>query len=304
MYVEKHWTQYARSWDKDCIKMTDDRYHTDSILIVYPQERHALQAIERFEVFGLSFETIEPPAHLRDVGCRAVKAFRSLFGRIQEVSKENGLFHLGIVNWRPPAPDADRLERAAIADGPLLLETVQITFIAACMADDTKLRFIAQFDKDISEVMPYLNATLKGAVYTPGIPTLGFPMGYRMVTLYGTRFAVGKTDEIVDTWRTMAWVKDLVNETWSRRDTIEPCTQERSKPQPLEIFKRLPGTNCRDCGEPTCMAFAARLSRGEATLEECPHMYLAEYEEKRAALLTLFPGLEAAGGRDKERKQR
>lgn len=273
--------------------MSNGGRHTDSVLIVYPQERFAAQAIERFEVEGLSFETIEPPAHLRDVACPAVRVSRSLFGRIHEVSKKDGLFHIGMVDWRPPAPEAGRLERAAIADGPLLLETVQITFIAPCMADDTKLRFIAQFDKDISEVMPYLNATVKGAVYTPNIPTLGFEHGYRMVTLYGTRLAVGKTDEIVDTWRTMAWVKDLVNETWSRRDTIEPCMEERAKPQPLEIFKRLPGTNCRDCGEPSCMAFAARLSRGEATLGECPHIYLAEYEEKRTALLTLFPGLEA-----------
>jgi ArsR family metal-binding transcriptional regulator len=275
--------------------MTDDHYHTDSVLIVYPQERFALQAIERFEACGLSFEAIEPPAHLLDVACPAVKVSRSLFGQVQEVSKKEGLFHIGIVEWRAPAPDADRIERLAPGSGPFLLETVQITFIAACMADDTKLRFISQFDKDISGVMPYLNATVRGAVYTPNIPTLGFQNGQRMVTLYGTRLAVGKTDEIVDTWRTMAWVKDLVNETWSRRDTIEPCMEERAKPQPLEIFKRLPGTNCRDCGEPTCMAFAARLSRGEAALGECPHIYLAEYEEKRTALLTLFPGLEAEG---------
>lgn len=276
--------------------MMDGDYHTDSVLIVYPQERYALEAIERFEATGLSFETIEPPAHLLDVACPAVKVSRSLFGQVQEVSRKDGLFHIGIVDWRAPAPDADRIERGTPGAQPLLLETVQITFIAACMADDTKIRFIAQFDRDISEVMPYLNATVKGAVYTPAIPTLGFPMGYRMVTLYGTRLAVGKTDEILDTWRTMASVKDLVNRTWIDRGNIEPCMEERAKPQPLEIFKRLPESNCRDCGDPTCMAFAARLARGEAALGECPHMYLAEYEEKRTALLTLFPGLEAEGG--------
>jgi len=268
---------------------------TDSLLIVYPQERHALQAIERFEAYGLSFEAIEPPAQLRDVACPAVKVSRSLFGQVQEVSKKDGLFHIGIVDWRAPAPDAGRIERLAAGSEPFWLETVQITFIAACMADDTKLRFIAQFDKDVSEVMPHLNATVKGAVYTQSIPTLGFQHGHRMVTLYGTRLAVGKTDEIVDTWRTMAWVKDLVNRIWIDRDSIEPCMEERAKPQPLEIFRRLPQTNCRECGEPTCMAFAARLSRGEAALRGCPYMYLAGYEERRAALLALFPGLEAEG---------
>jgi ArsR family metal-binding transcriptional regulator len=276
--------------------MTDNRRHTDSVLIVYPQERHALQAIERFEDYGVSFETIRPPEHLRDVACPAIRLPRNAYGAAQEISQKEKLFHIGIVDWRPAGPDADRIERLVPGSGPPFLETLQITFVAPCMADDTRLRFIAQFDRDISEVMPYLNATVRGAVYTPNIPTLGFQQGHRMVTLYGTRLAVGKTDEIVDTWRTMALVKDLVNGTWIQRDNIEPCMEARSRPQPLEIYKRLPGTNCRECGEPTCMAFAARLARGEAALGECPHIYLAEYEEKRTALLTLFPALEAEEG--------
>jgi len=275
--------------------ITDTCHHTDSILIVYPHERSARQAIGAFQGAGLRFEVIEPPAHLQDVACPAVKVSRSLFGEVQDVARRDDLFHLGIVDWRPPAPGADRLERTAPGTEPPFLKTVQITFIAACMADETKLRFIAQFDRDISEVMPYLNATLQGAVFTPAYPSLGFSMGHRMVTLYGTRLAVGKTDEIADTWRSMAWVKDLVNETWTKRETIEPCTEQRQKPQPLEIFKRLPRTNCRDCGEATCMAFAARLARGEAVLTGCPHLYQAENEELRTALLTLFPGLEAGG---------
>jgi ArsR family metal-binding transcriptional regulator len=275
--------------------MTGNDLYTDSLLIVYPQERHALEGIARFRARGLLFEVVEPPAFLRDVASPAVKVSRSLFGEVQAASKQEGLFHIGIVDWRPPAPGEARIERMAAGPEPPWLDTVQITFIAACMADETKLRFIAQFDRDISEVMPYLNARLKGAAYTPAIPSIGFPLGYRMVTLYGTRLAVGKTDEILDTWRTMARVKDLVNETWSRRETIEPCTEPRQPPQPLEIFKRLPRTNCRDCGQPTCMAFAARLARGEAVLTECPHLYSRGNEEMRTALLTLFPGLEAGG---------
>ena len=276
--------------------MTINHRHTDSILIVYPQERHALQAIERFEDHGVSFETIRPPEHLRDIACPALRLPRKAYGAAQEITQKEKLFHIGIVDWRPAGPEADRIERLAPGPEPPWLETLQITFIAPCMADDTRLRFIAQFDRDISDVMPYLNATVKGAVYTPNIPTLGFQQGHRMVTLYGTRLAVGKTDEIVDTWRTMASVKDLVNRTWGERNSIEPCMEERARPQPLEVYKRLPGTNCRECGEPACMAFAARLARGEASLWECPHIYLAEYEEKRTALLTLFPGLETEKG--------
>jgi len=40
----------------------------------------------------------------------------------------------------------------------------------------------------------------------------------------------------------------------------------------LEIFKQLPKTNCKDCGHPTCLAFAMALASGKASLDNCPHV--------------------------------
>lgn len=272
---------------------------TDSVLIVFPQEVFALQAREKFEEHRLAFESICPPEHLRDVASTAIRVSRDVLGDAHGILQREAPMYIGIVDYRQAAPRAADVDRVRIPAGQQpFLDSVQITYIAACMADETKLRFIAQFDRDISEVMPYLNAVVKGALYTPNIPSLGFPLGYRMITLYGTRLAVGKTDEIVDSWGTMARVKDLINETWARRAGIEPCTEQREKPQPLEIYKRLPRTNCRECGEPTCMAFAARLSRAEADLTQCPHMYREEYEGMRMALLSLFPSIEKEGELD------
>jgi len=39
----------------------------------------------------------------------------------------------------------------------------------------------------------------------------------------------------------------------------------------MEIFKRLPRTNCRDCNEATCLAFASKVFLGQKTLDVCPH---------------------------------
>lgn len=41
---------------------------------------------------------------------------------------------------------------------------------------------------------------------------------------------------------------------------------------PLEILKHLKRTNCRECGVPTCLAFAAQLVSGEKKLTDCPHL--------------------------------
>ena len=40
----------------------------------------------------------------------------------------------------------------------------------------------------------------------------------------------------------------------------------------LDIFKLTPKTNCKDCGSPTCMAFAMKVAQGGITLDKCPHM--------------------------------
>ena len=40
----------------------------------------------------------------------------------------------------------------------------------------------------------------------------------------------------------------------------------------LDIFKLTPKTNCKDCGNPTCMAFAMKVAQGAIGLDKCPHM--------------------------------
>ncbi len=39
----------------------------------------------------------------------------------------------------------------------------------------------------------------------------------------------------------------------------------------LDIFKLLPKTNCKDCGCPTCLAFAMKLAQKQTSLDDCPH---------------------------------
>lgn len=40
----------------------------------------------------------------------------------------------------------------------------------------------------------------------------------------------------------------------------------------LEIYKHLPKTNCKDCGFPTCLAFAMKIATKQAALDKCPHV--------------------------------
>ena len=40
----------------------------------------------------------------------------------------------------------------------------------------------------------------------------------------------------------------------------------------MGIYKNLPKTNCKDCGLPTCMAFAMQVAAKQRALADCPHV--------------------------------
>ena len=41
---------------------------------------------------------------------------------------------------------------------------------------------------------------------------------------------------------------------------------------PIELYKLLPKSNCRQCGQATCLAFAAEVIKGQKRLNQCPHL--------------------------------
>lgn len=57
---------------------------------------------------------------------------------------------------------------------------------------------------------------------------------------------------------------------------------------PIDVYKHLPKTNCRECGESNCMAFATRVVNGELSLTDCPPLYKEEYQKDRLQLEELL----------------
>ena len=68
----------------------------------------------------------------------------------------------------------------------------------------------------------------------------------------------------------------------------------------LDIFKLSPKTNCKECGNPTCMAFCMKVAQGAASLDKCPHFSaeaLATLNSATAPLMkTISVGEHKLGG--------
>jgi ArsR family metal-binding transcriptional regulator len=78
---------------------------------------------------------------------------------------------------------------------------------------------------------------------------------------------------------------EAINTTWTHRGELVAVTTQRRAPRPLDVWTLLPRTNCRQCGEQTCMAFAFSLLQEQRILAECrPLQTDAALADRRAAL--------------------
>ena len=63
---------------------------------------------------------------------------------------------------------------------------------------------------------------------------------------------------------------------------------------PIDVYKLLPKTNCLECGEANCMAFATKLVNGEYSIPDCPPLASEQYARSLQDLsLLLAPPVKA-----------
>ena len=146
----------------------------------------------------------------------------------------------------------------------------------------------AELSNDISEVFPYLNAVLKNAVYTPGVPSLNFKMETGFTSLMPLEINVGQVLYKEDAIKILDYLRELVNDTWERRESIIPLYERKGEIKAKDIVDFLPKTNCRECGLPTCFAFAVAMMRGQKRLKDCSALSKPELAEDKEALVRLL----------------
>jgi ArsR family metal-binding transcriptional regulator len=206
----------------------------------------------------------------------------------------------GWVRYRPATICVPAQEPTSFCDDRF--GQTAIVVLAPCVADPARIRLIAHISGDLTEVFPYLNTQMHEACFNRHGPTFTFMDGHRMISLYPRRITIAKADEIVDAWRTLEAIRCRVNETWARRAEIPPSYEMREKPPALEIFKRLPRTNCRACGELTCLAFAVKLWSGGGQVSQCQPVFAGDSAPLRPALLEICRGLGVIDGTDTDNR--
>jgi len=146
----------------------------------------------------------------------------------------------------------------------------------------------ARLTIDISPVLPYLNATLHGAVYKPTAQALTWKKGGHNIAFHAYEILTSNVEDRAAAERELHGLIALVNRAWERREEITPDHETHQRPTPMAVFKLLPQTNCRKCGQPTCFTFSLKLAASQVDVEACPPLFEPENVEKLTALRAIM----------------
>jgi len=149
------------------------------------------------------------------------------------------------------------------------LESISLTKTLPCLAEPGKIIVIGQPSRLLAEIIPYL-ATLPGVIaYNPETLTLTFRRPRGFMTLYPEKVYITQVKDSEEGLELLAALVEAVNATWEHRAELVAVTATRRAPRWLDIWTLLPQTNCKQCGEATCVAFAAALLQQTRALAEC-----------------------------------
>ena len=171
------------------------------------------------------------------------------------------------------------------------LDSLVLTKTLPCLAEPGKIIVIAQPSRNLDGVLPLVAAVAPNIIsFNPEAGTLTLRRQPGFITFYADKVMITQVKDTAEGLELLSAVHDLLNQCWDQRDTIQPVTSIRRAPRPLDVWILLPhaSRNCKQCGQPTCMAFAFGLLQQKRTIEECPVIAGdAAFAERRAQLAAL-----------------
>ena len=172
----------------------------------------------------------------------------------------------------------------------MCLDTIMLVKTLPCLAEPGKIIVVGKPSRSLDEVLPYL-ATLPGVItYNPQAGTLTFRRHPGLMTLYQDRVYITQVRDRNEGLALLNALVDAINATWNHRHDLTPISTPRRAPRLFDVWSLLPRTNCKQCGETTCIAFAVALLQHRRTVSECKHLETSSAFDDRKAKLKMMIG--------------
>ena len=152
--------------------------------------------------------------------------------------------------------------------GTLPLQITQVRQLLPCIADVSKFRIIARLEPNLGGALKLLEPLFPRGRYSERIGALIIQKGNVLITLYSTgNVTMTMISSEAEARAVLESLKETINKAIA--SGITPVAREKVKVDHAEVYKYLPRTDCKICGEQSCYTFAIRLVGGETALEKC-----------------------------------
>lgn len=167
----------------------------------------------------------------------------------------------------------------------MFLDSIALTRTHACMAEPGRIVVVGKPSCPLDDVLPYLAMLPNVITFDPAGHMLLLRRDRGWITLLSREVQITNVADVDEGLALFAALVEAINTTWANRDALAAATGHRRAVRPLDVYALLPQTNCQQCGEATCMAFAFALLQGNHSPDECPPLVSDDaYATRRAAL--------------------
>ncbi|MEM3011165.1 MAG: (Fe-S)-binding protein [Candidatus Bathyarchaeia archaeon] len=169
------------------------------------------------------------------------------------------------------------------------VKKIDIKEITPCTADPDRIKFLAQTDKPLGEVLPILYLSIPNAKYSEKLEALSYRYKQHLVTMFSSgRIGMTYVKDRNEAEKLVEEAKNLINRAFIHLKTHGKPTPEligaKKELDPMKIYEKLPKTNCKECGEQGCFAFAAKLLNSEKSLQDCPPLTTEKYSTNKTQI--------------------
>ncbi len=167
----------------------------------------------------------------------------------------------------------------------MLIDKLNLNLVnIECMPTSTKFNAIIDLDIDIGELLPYLATEIRGCTYVHGTGQLNYMDKGHIIAIRSRQITVTALQDEAEARQVCEDLRRIINSVHQRRESIAPTLHKQARLDPLSVYRELPQTNCGECGEATCMAFAARVVSRQLPVSGCGPLLLEDYEGSRERL--------------------
>jgi ArsR family metal-binding transcriptional regulator len=237
-------------------------------VIIFPDPPSFENSLTFVESLGTSAAVVQPPEFCLGLVAPTIV----LTGGPKTLAEElesGGVAFSGVIPYYPYSKEIRKGSRPA-EKWTEVLGSLTVPSVQPSLTDPIRLRVEVVPGRSLASLIPFMARLIRGGSYRFDVPVLAFEEEHRLLAISGSRFVICRADDLVDAWVMLRSFVDLAISAWDLRSKIDPEKERRQGIGAMEIFKRLPSTDCVRCGKQNCMEFATGLFTGKFRIDQCP----------------------------------